>query len=181
MPTENQPILFRSLRADELECRVYKIENKGCYLHLYKNARSDMTLLDETVGAENWQRKHYTLNGNTYCSVGVNVSFKDKKLPPVWVWKDDCGEKVSKDSPKADSSDSFKRACVNWGIGRELYTAPAIYIHSEKVNVSNNGTQDLFKVEKILVENGRIIGLSIFNTTKNVRAFAVRVADDGSD
>ena len=59
---ESRKLNFRTLHADEIECRVGSVsEGKGCSLLMYKNARVDMTLLDEVVGPENWQRSHEVL------------------------------------------------------------------------------------------------------------------------
>ena len=41
---------FRNLKADEIEIRVAKANEKGVTFLLYKNARCDMNILDETVG-----------------------------------------------------------------------------------------------------------------------------------
>lgn len=116
---------FRKLKAEEIEVRVGNVNKSGYSLLLYKDARVDMEILDETVGANNWQRKHYELKGNMFCSVGIFT--KENQ----WVWKDDCGTAGDYEKEKAEASDSFKRACVNWGIGRELYTAPKIFIFCE--------------------------------------------------
>lgn len=122
---------FRSLRADEIKVRVERVTSKGAVLLLYKDARVDMDILDDTVGPENWQRKHYERKGNMFCSVGINVNFSDKNAPPEWVWKDDAGTESYTAKEKGESSDSFKRACVNWGIGRELYSAPHIFVYCQ--------------------------------------------------
>ena len=112
---------FRTLKANELSVRIGTVSAKGVCLLLYKDARADMTILDETVGAENWQREHYEVKGNMFCRVGI-------KTGNEWVWKSDCGTESNAEAEKGESSDSFKRACVNWGIGRELYTSPLIFI-----------------------------------------------------
>lgn len=153
-------ISFRDLRADEIEVRIQQIKpNSGVILLLYKNARCDMNILDETVGAQNWQRKHYDCKGNLFCSVGI-------RLDNEWIWKDDCGAESYTEKEKGESSDSFKRACVNWGIGRELYTSPFIWVPINKVTVTRDGkTFDKFAVEKIKIENKKITGLSIVNTS----------------
>lgn len=119
---------FRLLKADEIDVRIgNKIGEKGYSLLLYKDARCDMTILDETVGVENWQRKHYEVKDNMYCSVGINIYY-NKEKEPYFIWKDDCGVESNTEKEKGEASDSFKRACVNWGIGRELYTSPRIVI-----------------------------------------------------
>ena len=182
-------IKFRNLTADEIECRVQQISEKGLILLLYKNARCDMNILDESVGAENWQREHYECKGNLFCRVGICCTMKIDAsgnegdiLSPSWVWKSDCGAESNTEKEKGEASDSFKRACVNWGIGRELYTAPFIFIplndKSNKPNYSTytkNGktaTYDKFAVEKIAItEDKKITGVAIRNISQNKRVF----------
>lgn len=153
---------FRDLRADEIDCRVSIVKEKGVSLLLYKDARCDMIILDETVGAERWQRSHELINGNLFCN--VSIKFGDE-----WITKQDVGTESYTEKEKGQASDSFKRACFNWGLGRELYTAPFIWVSSDKCNIKgNNGkftTYDRFEVDKITIENKKIVGLSIKNTT----------------
>lgn len=158
---------FRTLRADEIDARVNMISEKGCSLLLYKDARVDMVILDETVKPENWQRKHYECKGNLFCSVGIKVGGE-------WIWKDDAGSESNTEKEKGEASDSFKRACVNWGIGRELYTAPQIWIPSGKVLIEEargkSTTRDRFYVEKIAYNDRRqIVGLAIRRAPKKDR------------
>ena len=159
---------FRDLRADEIECRVQSVKENGLVLLLYKDARVDMNILDETVGSENWQREHYECKGNLFCRVGI---YQDDASYPGWVWKSDCGTESNTEAQKGEASDSFKRACFNWGIGRELYTAPFTWIPADKCNIKNGKCNDKFVVEKILIENKQIVALAIYNTTKGCRAF----------
>lgn len=163
---------FRDLRADEIECRVQSVKETGLVLLLYKDARVDMNILDETVGAARWQREHHECKGNLFCRVGICVETKQgDAIFPEWVWKADCGAESNTEKEKGEASDSFKRACVNWGIGRELYTAPFIWIPTDKCNIKNGKCYDKFVVEKIIIENKQIVALAIYNTTKNCRAF----------
>ena len=157
---------FRDLTAEDIEVRVQSAKANGVVLLLYKNARVDMNILDETVGAENWQRKHYECKGNLFCSVGIDVTDSN-----TWVWKDDCGTESNTEAQKGEASDSFKRACFNWGIGRELYTSPFIWIPADKCNIQNNKCYDKFEVEKIKIENKKIVGLAIVNLTTKQRCF----------
>ena len=120
---------FRELRADEIECRVSTVKENGCSLLLYKDARCDMNILDEAVGPMNWERKHTRDNAN--CTVSIYDSEKQ-----LWISKEDTGIESFSAKEKGLASDSFKRACFNWGIGRELYTAPFIWIPSDKVQIS---------------------------------------------
>ena len=169
---------FRDLRADEIECRVQSVKENGLVLLLYKDARVDMNVLDETVGPTNWQREHYECKGNLFCRVGICTRVKIDMsgnegdiLLPDWVWKSDCGTESNTEAQKGEASDSFKRACFNWGIGRELYTAPFTWIPADKCNIKNGKCYDKFIVEKIVIENKQIVALAIWNTTKNCRAF----------
>jgi len=168
---------FRDLRADEIECRVQSVKENGLVLLLYKDARVDMNILDETVGSARWQREHYECKGNLFCRVGICVETKKgEAIFPEWVWKSDCGTESNTEAQKGEASDSFKRACFNWGIGRELYTSPFIWIPADKCNIKDgrNGSKqcnDKFKVEKIQIENKTITGLAIYNETKKERAF----------
>ena len=166
---------FRDLRADEIECRVQSVKEKGLVLLLYKDARVDMNILDETVGSSNWQREHYECKGNLFCRVGIDIGTHEGKAER-WVFKSDCGTESNTEAQKGEASDSFKRACFNWGIGRELYTAPFTWIPADKCNIAEgkNGSKqcyDKFIVEKIIIENKQITALAIWNTTKNCRAF----------
>lgn len=169
---------FRDLRADEIECRVQSVKQNGLVLLLYKDARCDMRILDETVGAENWQREHYECKGNLFCRVGIRcdqVKYReangDTGIAPDWVWKSDCGTESNTEAEKGEASDSFKRACFNWGIGRELYTAPFTWIPADKCDINNGKCYDKFVVEKIIIEDKQIVALAIYNTTKKCRAF----------
>lgn len=168
---------FRPLRADEIECRVNTISEKGCTLLLYKNARCDMNILDETVGSMNWERDHKELKGNMYAGIGI---WDEEKT--AWVWKWDCGTQSYTEAEKGEASDSFKRAGFNWGIGRELYTAPFIFIPAESVRLVKTErtdkygkpvytTFDTFFVERIQTIDGRITGLSIKNGKTGKRVF----------
>ena len=178
---------FRDLKADEIEVRLQSIKVKngavtGAILLLYKNARCDMNILDETVGAENWGRDHYECKGNLFCKVGINVNYDKPDKDDKWVWKSDCGVESNTDAQKGESSDSFKRSCVNWGIGRELYTSPFIFIKPECIDTydtkrkDKNGnpifaSNDKFIVEGIKIENKRITALAIKNASTKERVF----------
>lgn len=152
---------FQDLTQNDIEVRVGQIkEDKGCTLLLYKNARCDMNILDKTVGAENWQREHYECKGNLFCRVGI-------KCDGEWVYKSDCGIESNTAAEKGEASDSFKRACFNWGIGRELYTAPFIWVSAKDVQLNGKKTYDKFAVQKIKIEGKRITELIIANTSLN--------------
>ena len=154
---------IRLLRADEIDCRPQTVKAGGCSLLLYKDARCDMTILDEIYGSLNWKREHTRDNHN--CIVSVWNSDIQQ-----WISKEDTGiESSSPDSAaKGLASDSFKRACVNFGIGRELYTAPFIWIKLSpgETYTDSKGRIQLavglkFFVEKIEYKDRVITGLTI--------------------
>ena len=168
----NKPI--RNLKCDEIECKIATIKSgKGLSLMLYKTARTDTLILNETFGMMNWQSDYKEIKGNLYCGVSV---YND--LTGSWVTKWDCGT-VSQygDKEKGEASDAFKRACFKWGIGIELYTSPFIWVPADKCNIQiSQGKEkcfDTFSVTEIKYNSKEIIKLEIKNNTKNCRAFAV--------
>lgn len=160
---------MRLLKANEIEVKVKQVFDNGCVALLYKTARTDMDMLDEEFGAENWQCAYEEIKGNLYCKIGVLATGRDE-----WVWKQDCGIESREDGDgnekKGEASDAFKRAGFKWGIGRELYTAPFIWISSDviKIEVNKNGkpsTKEKFSVSKIgYNDNKEINMLEIVNS-----------------
>lgn len=170
---------IRTLRADEIEARVQVVKENGCSILLYKDARCDMRILDEIFGIGNWQRSHEVVNGNLFCNVGVR--FERENGFGEWVWKQDVGTESYTDKEKGQASDSFKRACFNWGIGRELYTAPFVWIRLNKDETypGKNGNLQVktrFSVSSINYNTKReIIELEIKDDKGNVRySFGVK-------
>ena len=156
---------FRTLRADEIDVRVASGKSTGVSLLLYKDARCDMNILDEAVGPFGWKREHARDNAN--CIVSIWDSEKEQ-----WISKEDTGTESRADADgnekKGLASDSFKRACFNWGIGRELYTGPFIWINAKDVNLTQqkNGkytTFDRFSVAEIGYTDNKITSLKIRN------------------
>lgn len=157
---------FRLLTADEIDCRISTVTEKGVSILLYKDARCDMNILDETVGPENWQRSHELINGNLFCNVGV-------KCGSEWVWKQDVGVESYTEKEKGEASDSFKRACFNWGIGRELYTAPFMWIPNGVASIINDSGKwkcyDRFKVSRIDYDGRKIAFVEVENVKTKKR------------
>lgn len=125
---------IRLLRAEEIECRIATINEQGISILLYKDARVDQRILDETFSLFGWKRSHQCINGNLYCTVEIY----DKETG-MWISKQDVGSAGSAEKEKSQASDSFKRACFNWGIGRELYSAPFIWVPASNVNIQKRG------------------------------------------
>lgn len=163
--------MFRLLNEDEIECRIGEIYKSGAGLTLllYKTARTDSALLDETVGADRWQNDFKLVSGTLYGGIGI-------KFDSEWVWRWDCGTESNVESEKGQASDAFKRAGFKWGIGTELYTSPRIFIPAAKCNIREYDGKlkcyDNFQVEKIAYNTaGGISGLAIFNQTIDKRCF----------
>lgn len=157
---------IRLLNADEIDARVATVNQKGCSLLLYKDARCDMRLLDETFGSMNWTRSHEVIDGNLYCN--VSVWDEEKKM---WITKQDVGVESYTEKEKGQASDAFKRACFNFGIGRELYTAPFIWVNLTNDDLNAQGKiKTTFKVQSIGYNEKREINrLVIVDNKRNVR------------
>ena len=136
---------FRLLNSDEIEVRVSHTSKdfKKAMLLLYKDARCDMKILDETLGITGWQRSHEVINGQLFCN--VSIYDEDKK---EWIKKQDVGVESFSEAEKGRASDAFKRACFNVGIGRELYTAPDIWV----ADISGENTKNAWKRKKYRVK-----------------------------
>lgn len=146
---------FRTLQANEIDCRISTVKENGISLLLYKDARVDQNILDEVVGPMNWQRRHTRENAN--CIVSIWDSEKGQ-----WIEKEDTGTESYTEKEKGLASDSFKRACFNWGIGRELYTAPFIWVNSSNCTIKDLGKDkftcyDAFYVSQIGYDKNRNI------------------------
>ena len=174
---ENKKYMFRDLRADEIDVRLTTVKENGVSLLLYKDARVDQNILDETFTPFGWDRDHKELKGNIYCGIGI---WNEKQNRMVWKW--DCGKESFSEAEKGEASDSFKRAGFNWGIGRELYTSPFIWVSSDGCNIKQTKKtdkygnliyecKDKFYVEAIQITDKTITGLAIKNATTGKRVF----------
>ena len=162
---------IRLLLADEIECRVATINENGLSLLLFKDARVDQKILDETFTPFGWRRSHQTIDGNLYCTVEIWDEDKEQ-----WVGKQDVGTMSYSEKEKGQASDSFKRACFNWGIGRELYTAPFIWIPAGKVTIQKKGDKfvasDHFSVKEIVYNDRKEIKAIVIVNSRNAVVFS---------
>lgn len=166
---------FRELRADEIEVKVKQVTATGFIALLYKTARTDMDMLDETVEPDNWQCEYEEIKGNMYCKIGI---WSEKHNQ--WIWKQDCGIESREDGEgnekKGEASDAFKRAGFKWGIGRELYTSPFIWVSKDVVQLEMIGNNKYkiadkfakFHVKKIGYTDGTISLLEIADNKNRV-------------
>lgn len=158
----------RLLKAEEIECRVGTISGRGCSLLLYKDARVDMKILDETYGVGNWQRTHEVINGNLFCTIEI---WNDRINQ--WVKKQDVGTESYTEKEKGEASDSFKRAGFNVGIGRELYTSPFIWIMPKSdmkpyntKDVDGKEANEFYPYKKDSYGNGVYTTKTVFKVTE---------------
>ncbi len=169
----NNTGFVRLLRADEIECRVSVINERGLSLLLFKDARVDQKILDETFTPFGWRRTHQSIDGNLYCTGGVWDKEKQQ-----WIAKQDVGTVSYSEKEKGQASDSFKRACFNWGIGRELYTAPFIWVPAENVSINPKGdrctTSDRFSVQAIEYNEEREISSLVIVNGRGVKVFEMK-------
>ena len=167
--------MFRDLRADEIECKVSQINKDGLSLLLYKTARTDMQILDETVTPYDWQCEYLEIKNNMYCAISIYDHTKNQ-----WITKWDCGvESAFGDKEKGEASDAFKRAGFKWGIGTELYTTPFIWVKADMCNIKTDSKgkfvcRDKFIVSNIEIKDKEIVKLTIadLNTKKYVFVYS---------
>lgn len=163
--------LSEPLEVHQIDFRVQSI-NKGGYATIlaYKDARVDMERLDKVCGPMNWKREHLHNNANCIVSIWNEGTTQ-------WVGKEDTGTASNTEAQKGLASDSFKRACFNWGIGRELYDYPLISIKLNKDEFSDfNGkikqTWNLKLKEwkwRSLFDGNQIVGLAAVDNNGNRR------------
>ena len=173
--------MIRLLKADEIECRIATVNEKGLSLLLYKDARVDQKILDETFGIFGWKRSHQCIDGNLYCTVEIF-----DKESGIWVAKQDVGTMSYSEKEKGQASDSFKRACFNWGVGRELYTAPFIWIPAGKAAIQGKEIQngekkyycyDRFSVSSIEYSKDKEISALVIVNDKGEAVYAMKSGD----
>jgi len=97
--------------------RIGQKPGKGGNKMDYVTARFCMDRLDQSVGPQNWKNEYKEIGGHLICGVSV-------KSDGEWVTKWDVGTESNFEAEKGHFSDAFKRACVHWGIGRDLYKEP---------------------------------------------------------
>lgn len=140
--------LFPLLRAEEIEVRVGQIYDNYLTLLLYKNARCDQDRLDAKYGPLGWQTSYQILDGQLFCTVSVRNPDTGE-----WVSKTDVGTPSNTEAEKGRVSDAFKRSCVCWGSGRELYSAPEIKVYADKTQIKKNAKGKLACYDKFAVKS----------------------------
>lgn len=160
----------RLLEASEIEIRVKtwdKAGHKWAMMLLYKDARCDMRILDEMYGVDGWQREHQEIGGRLYCTISIWSERTNQ-----WVKKQDVGVESETEKEKGQASDSFKRAGFNFGIGRELYTGPRIFIKTTEKDYKNGNFATPLEVTKIEYNKKREITALKIADDKGAKRFS---------
>ena len=153
---------MRPLKAEEIDVRVGQVGEGYVVPLLYKDARVDRQILDETFGQFDWQCDYKEIKGNMYCGIAVWDEHKQ-----AWVWKWDCGTESNTEKEKGEASDAFKRAGFRWGIGIELYNTPRIYLNvatdkaGARYKMHNPRELNGLYVSHIKSVNGKIVELDL--------------------
>lgn len=156
---------MRNLRKDEIEVRVASTQNNVAQLLLYKTARTDAAILDETFGQFNWQCSYSEIKGNLFCTISVRDPNTNE-----WISRTDCGAESNIEKEKGEASDAFKRAGFKFGVGVELYSAPRIKIPIEESDMYNGRFCQTFTLKDIQISpDHKITSLSIQDRRGNVR------------
>jgi hypothetical protein len=102
-----------------------------------------------------------------------------------WIWKGDAGAERDIEAEKSNASDARKRSGFCWGIGRELYTAPFIWIPKglyKAVEKEKNGknvieVHDKFVVKSMQIKDKKIVSLLIYNENlkKDVYSYGMNI------
>lgn len=172
--------MIRLLKPEEIECRVATINEKGLSLLLFKDARVDQKILDEIFTPFGWKRTHQSIDGNLYCTVEIWDREKQQ-----WIAKQDVGTTSYAEKEKGQASDSFKRACFNIGIGRELYTAPFIWVPFMNANIQRKGdryiTSDHFSVTSIAYNAQREITELVISNNRGQKVYEMKQKEQKTD
>lgn len=163
---------LRLLKANEIDARVGTISEKGASLLLYKDARVDMNILDETYPGV-WKRSHELIDGNLFCTISIwNDDLKE------WITRQDVGVESNTEKTKGQASDAFKRAGFNFGIGRELYTAPFIWVNAGDMNLVSAGKDNYGKEKFKTYDKFEVVTIG-YDENKEINALTIKNSKTG--
>lgn len=188
-------IKFRNLTKDEVEVRRgRKVGQDKVELLVFKTSRTDMALLDETVGTENWVVQYKREGDTLLCGIGI---YSEKHKAFLYKWA--AGSETSFEATKGEQSDALKRSGFVWNIGRSLYTAPRIIVKPEndwtQYYVERIGYDDKDRINSLCIvddkgtvvynmENGKSIPIKEnpdVDRVELLRDFCTEQKNDGAD
>lgn len=160
---------MRELKPREIEIKVAqadKVNGKWCRVLLHQTARTPQDILDETFGTMNWKSEFKVVGTSIYCKLSVWDSEKKE-----WISKEDVGTSESNfEAEKSAASTAFKRAAVQFGIGRSLYNAPEIFISLYQGECNNGKVRPRFSVEDYTLDrDGEFLSLEIVDEKGQLR------------
>ena len=127
VPDLNQ--LRAPFHPDDVEWKpgaVTRDRKKGLAMP-YITSRAIQDRLDDVCGPANWRNEFQSgPEGGVLCGIAVNVT--GDPVNPQWVTKWDGAENTEVEAIKGGLSGAMKRAAVQWGIGRYLYTLPVQWV-----------------------------------------------------
>lgn len=119
--------LKQPFSPDDIEFRAGATNNeKTRALALpYIDARAVLDRLDSVCGPENWRDEYQPgPAGGVICGLSIRINNE-------WVTKWDGAENTDYEPIKGGLSDALKRAGVKWGIARDLYSLPKVWVSCE--------------------------------------------------
>lgn len=134
MQHDIQDKLLAPFEDSDIEWRLQHVnKEKGFGIAVpYVTNRAIQQRLDKAVGADGWKNEYipWHSDGEKQSQLcGISIYFEDRK---EWVTKYDGAEDSDIEPVKGGLSDSMKRAAVQWGVGRYLYSMGTVYVDVEK-------------------------------------------------
>jgi hypothetical protein len=128
--------IFEDLRKEmPYKWKIQTCKYGKATLVAYIDARDVQNRLDEVVGPENWQNEFIAIDGDLYCKMGINIGALENK-EDKWVYKMDTGTESFAEKTKGRVSDCGKRAAIQWGLGRFLYTLGVVHLKAKPYGTS---------------------------------------------
>ena len=133
-PRQIQAALSKPFAPEDLEWRLQQtFEDKMRGIAVpYVTNRAIQNRLDESVGPENWYNDYKPWHGTGKKEAqlcGIAIYFEGRGFITKW----DGAEDSDIEPVKGGLSDSMKRAAVQWGVGRVLYSLSSpVWVNIEK-------------------------------------------------
>ena len=112
----------------------------------YIDARQAQDRLDEVCWIENWKVEYNEFRWELFAWVSIRINWE-------WITKWDWWSESNIEKEKWAISDSFKRACVTWGLWRFLYNIKPSNNTKPKTATSTENTDDLLWIWDSNIEN----------------------------
>lgn len=152
--------LKKPIQPNEIEWRVSNSKNGKMLVVPYITNRCVMDGFDEAFTPAGWQNTFSEWRDKgVKCGIGV-------KIDNEWVWKYDGADESNIEATKGGFSDSMKRVAVQWGLGRDLYNYPAVYIEADGGYIPSWAKKKLHNMVAYILDKG-VNALGDIVTLKN--------------